>query len=218
MNCEVKQSKIDNAGLGVFSLRQFKRGDIVCKYGGKFYSEWPEGIKDTYVLNVLGGILVGDPKILIGNDIGHMINDPVYVPNFNSIKKKFPNLFNFLESIPLGLYFSNIMTYIESSIFQTNVVEDINGLIIATKDINIGDEILMSYGLKYWIGNTPFSQYYTQKLSEYISKNCHNLSPLSVYDCTCKFNQNFINKDNLHTHMNFILKHPIINVNSGLIE
>ena len=152
-NVELKQSNIPGAGRGVFATKNIKVGDLITFYPADYIcykyktgeyiiltSEIAHkaGYKDTdcnfeYCLRVDNNYsVIGDPRICNNNTyIGHLINDG-YLPSKTD---------------------TSVEYYLNSSKKSNCCFHSINGLqmvIIATKDINIGEELYITYGHKYW--------------------------------------------------------------------
>ena len=69
---EIKQSKIPNAGRGVFATRNLQRGDIVTEYAGKFVVDEPDD--KEYVIKVKVGFIDGDRNPTSSAFLGSLIN------------------------------------------------------------------------------------------------------------------------------------------------
>jgi hypothetical protein len=150
---ELKKSNIPEAGRGVFAIKNIKAGEIITFYPADYIcykyktgeyviltSEIAHnaGYNDIdcnfeYCLSVDNNYsIIGDPRIYNDNRyIGHLINDG-YLPSKID---------------------TSVEYYLNSSKKSNCCFYSINGLqmaIIATKDINIGEELYISYGHKYW--------------------------------------------------------------------
>ncbi len=121
--CEVKPSNIPGAGCGLFAVKHFKAGDIITNYGGSFFIDR----NSEYLLLDEYGI-TWDAKHDYDEktELGRFANDADFKPeNFNY---KFSNNCEFVTCEAMG----------------------ISPKLIATRDIEIGEEIFVPYGKKYW--------------------------------------------------------------------
>ena len=134
---EIRQSIIENAGMGLFSKRMFKQGDIIGLYYGKVRkqeqptsSEYQvECHKHGIIVDAEGGVESGKP-LYFGI---HMANDPI-------LRVK-----------------SRRMTTREKKHTQThNFFIDEDLVAIASQDINKGDELYLYYGWETEYDKTGF--------------------------------------------------------------
>lgn len=153
-NVEYKQSNILNSGIGIFAIKKITIGEIITFYPGDYIlyrkSKNKEIVilgdiirykqiknidyKNEYGLNVSDKFSICGEPIIRDNPtyLGHLINDG-YKPSIKDTEFDYKN---------------------KSKLYENCEFVDINGLhtaIVATKDINIGDELYISYGWKYWI-------------------------------------------------------------------
>ena len=158
----------------------------------------PDG--NRYGLDVDDGCIVGDPSIIVGNDVGHMINDYCSVQNFKTTGD-------------YRLYCANFCAYIKESSKNSNVIND-GSLIFAWKDIKSGDELHFSYGLKFWIGNTNVFKHYQDKmLTHLISLRQINYDVFSIHDYIRDFESNI---DQSFVTSFLSLKDPEVDIRKGL--
>ena len=117
---EIRVSELENAGLGLFAVRDFKRGELVATYGGEKLT--PDEVDKRYGVNGLAAYaLTIHPNKLILDAItvrgyGSMANDGHGVRRCNA-------------------HFSK---------------KGDTGLLRANRRIHNGEEILASYGREYW--------------------------------------------------------------------
>jgi len=148
---ELKPSKIDR--MGVFARRPIKEGDLITLFPVNFYYFTGDGEEKSgrvstydisnnfnhsaYSIHLNKNIAcVGDPnKKNCGAYLGHFIND--------GFKMKNDNVKKYLR-ISLDRRNCRIDVDIDVPIFIK---------VIATKDINVGEEVFLSYGVEYWRDN-----------------------------------------------------------------
>jgi hypothetical protein len=160
---KVKLRKSLIHGFGVFAKQNINKGEIITFYPGDFVQYCPN--EDMYVPNHLTMIYrsqrfenkfgeVTDAKYrdndyafevnsfygIIG--CNHFTDDPNYLGHFindgartNSTEK----------SNEIYLQISNLKRNC-----QFHILKDLHVAIVATKNINIGDELFIRYGLNYW--------------------------------------------------------------------
>ena len=157
-------------GLGVFTNKDFKKGDFVTIYpkhvsgetqgdpSNKVFickSNCSQGIDsfdldnmcNRYSLRLLGScIIAGDPK-QIKDGLGHMINDGARSKNINDIG----------IYITISMLKENTEPVIicpqASHAWSTEPVYDCNTATVfmrATRDIRKGEELFFHYGAPYW--------------------------------------------------------------------
>ena len=160
-------------GLGVFTNKDFKKGDFVTIYpkhvsgetqgdpSNKVFickSNCSQGIDsfdldnmcNRYSLRLLGScIIAGDPK-QIKDGLGHMINDGARSKNINDIG----------IYITISMQKENTEPVIicpqASHAWSTEPVYDCNTATVfmrATRDIRKGEELFFHYGAPYWKGD-----------------------------------------------------------------
>lgn len=134
----VKKSPIE--GLGVFSKENIRKGEIVTIYpsdivrihnkGNKYYefcSDRPTIFYEKYAYKTAQCIISGDAThIKDMNLVGHIVNDGCYYD---------PKINNEYHTK------NNNCIYYPYRMFV---------LIVASKDIKKGEELLVSYGIDYW--------------------------------------------------------------------
>lgn len=140
---EVKESEY---GLGVFAVQDIEKDEIVTyypahivvnKYTDEAISLIGSKVNNDYALRFNDYLIYGDPNIKNKNWIGHLINDGGDI--------------NLDKNLSYGKWFS---TYILTSKIGSNCRFKPNEKymeIIAIKKINKGQQLYVSYGLKYWI-------------------------------------------------------------------
>jgi hypothetical protein len=156
-----KKSTIENAGLGLFTNKSFKKNDIVCYYPPVIiYDRINNNIihdLDNFDHNNLDEYLSGDyiyeqsdisviyyKDVTIKNNmyLGYLMNDNNYNPN--KIYTKGKNNCTFATA-PFEL---------TTDCFKNNIPV----IIKATRDIKKGDELFLSYGKSYWYNNDNNSE------------------------------------------------------------
>ncbi|MDX1961465.1 MAG: SET domain-containing protein-lysine N-methyltransferase [Leptospiraceae bacterium] len=146
-NFIVKKSLIPNAGLGLFTKRKFKKGESLGKYDGELLTEEEcdrRYSEQDHVLdlsnakrNLFPKVYLYPPKKMLLRYINHA---PVSIDGKKIRGKKSYNVdFNEIDEYP----------YVE---------------IIAIKDIEVGDEIYLTYGAyftkQYVSGNEKAKKFY----------------------------------------------------------
>lgn len=122
----VAPSRIPDSGNGLFATRPFLQGSKIVQYTGKIISDFEA--KDSP--NQAYHVHVGDFKVIDASDI------------WTSSIARYAND----ASFPNGKVRDNnakILTYRNGRLKDT-------AWLVATRDIDIGDEITFSYGLAYW--------------------------------------------------------------------
>jgi len=118
--CEVKRSRIPNAGMGLFAKQKIKKGDAICWYGGVFVEKHviDHGYYESdYFLTRPGSDLIIDAEDPL-SCLGRWANDGLsFRPNNAD--------FDFEDDERIGFLY-------------------------ATKNIAKGAEIYCGYGHKYW--------------------------------------------------------------------
>jgi len=130
---EVKQSNIPGAGMGLFTNGPIKKGDFIMKYEGTKVARGSDPTDGRY------SYYVGN-SVIIGANYARFINDNVAFRKFTRAEtvdffhgRKLPRL----ES-------PHNIAFVENA-------EDETVDIVATADINAGDELLGDYGFGYWV-------------------------------------------------------------------
>jgi SET domain-containing protein len=121
----VDNSNIPGAGLGLFSKKNFEKGEIICEFSGDLIDEFEVNNRNKdgrgdYFVNM------GDNLTLDSHDYDCMAK----YANDAEGPKRIPGLKNNSEII---LY-----------------SDDYSACIVATKSIKAGEEILVKYGSSYW--------------------------------------------------------------------
>lgn len=117
---EIKNSKITDAGKGLFAKKKIKKGDFICWYFGVL-------IEKDFVLNEYY-----DSDYLLSNPHNELIIDAA---DPSSCYGRYIN-----DS--LGLKKNNAEFIFYDNTFSAGV--------IATKNIKKGEEIYLSYGMEFW--------------------------------------------------------------------
>jgi len=147
MSLEIKKSKKENAGNGVFTTKSYKKGEYVCFYDGEERNIQSE--KDfSYSINN-----PYDNKVRIGfydsvrnkDGVGQFINDYCMFDLSDNLRDDmgFYKLNNISIDYKMELY-ENI------SLDNSNVVLKENFKFLTKRDINLGEELYFNYGLDYW--------------------------------------------------------------------
>ena len=133
---EVKQSNIQNAGNGLFALKQFKRGDLICDYGGLLTS------------NNANDYLEDDDKTMgaYAVEIAHS-DDPRF-------KGWYVDARRFFTINEPGRWANMRRNGTNNAEIATSI--DFRGLpklqLFATARISYGEEIYLDYGSEYYWG------------------------------------------------------------------
>lgn len=130
-NCRVSESPIH--GLGVFATREIKRKEIITLYPANIRNNIPIEFRD-YIYNYKNISIAGNPKIYDDTTyLGHMINDasnsPIQEQYGAEVIKSSNSVFHNV------LYSNGKLAYV---------------VVVASKNITIGQEILTPYGCQYW--------------------------------------------------------------------
>jgi hypothetical protein len=133
---EVKDSLI--AGRGVFAKYDIAAHTICCYYDGHKVPRVQHKDFDPYALTVGDDVIYGfkQPRHPIG--VGQLMND-VYMPRF----RLYMTESEFMQSA---------IEYYQTSVLKSNV-NTIGKKVVTMKPIKAGDELLFSYGLKYWLSH-----------------------------------------------------------------
>jgi hypothetical protein len=119
-------------GDGLFAARQIKKGEIVCTYGGKLLDcSTTKYIDPMYVVSWefgKGFKLIGDA---FDGDMGHFANS-VHPENLNLYKN------------------AKFLVNESKKKFYKKHTERARFCIVASKDIQKDDEIIVDYGMFYW--------------------------------------------------------------------
>jgi len=120
---EVKESTITNAGKGLYTNVDIKRGELICEFTGKFISN--EEVETLLNDNKLLYLIYWDDDVTLDVEnsdcLAKYANDAEGFMKINGLKNN-----------------SKI------------VFEDNRCFIMATKNIKKGQEIFVSYGKEYW--------------------------------------------------------------------
>ena len=126
----VGKSRIPNAGNGLFAKRSFKKGELVCTYGGHLVDFTDARyIHPMYIVNFENGRgfkLVGDNE---GGDCGHFAN---------AVHPAAPEI---VQNAKFCI--SDEKKYLANQRGRFNIY--------ATRDILLGEEIIVNYGDGYWL-------------------------------------------------------------------
>ena len=153
--CGVVLKESPGKGMGVFATKAFKKDAFVAVYpshmvGVELDSErvaWQTDCKYTldyinklakdYGQKIIGGVVAGDP-LRLDEGLGHMVNDgarsrsPADVEVYKRVSKAKENVIpHILSALP-------------------NDIQTATVLMRATRDIEVGEELLYSYGAAYW--------------------------------------------------------------------
>ena len=135
----INQSTIKNAGFGLFSAKRIEEGQIVCYYTGLIHNYKSKSQeKDSSYIALVGYVDEFDEDIFVNPQPlpfvkARYINDPLNESKCNVMWQKNADLGDKILRSCLGAVMSQC------------VLE-----IVATKTIEIGDEICISYGEQYW--------------------------------------------------------------------
>ena len=128
-----------NAGRSTFAKVPFKKGHLVCEYRGKIYKkgneldDFAKENADKQMIYIDGHFIIGYP-----NDVGACVNDIINFKKYSKSDLKQIILDNHLLMLPN---------------FEYNCIYTMMGnrvVLMATKDIEPGDELFVAYGPDYW--------------------------------------------------------------------
>ena len=150
----IKQSLIQNAGLGVFAKKNIKKGQIVCYYDGEDIP-MNNHVFDAYTMihpTLPDVCRKGYDKPRNNKGVGQFINDGAML-NWNDYGIN--NLLtDNLEVNPSGVKHmkKQLQRYNTQSNMNRNAMFiDDNFNIVATKTIKQGEELYFTYGYGYWV-------------------------------------------------------------------
>ena len=154
-DCGVVLKESPGKGMGVFTTRAFRKDAFVTVYPShmvgvqldservawmcnrEYTKEHVNKLGKDYGQQIMGGVIAGDPALL-EEGLGHMVNDgarsrtPADVEVYKRISKAKENVIpHILSGLPYDIR--------EATVFMR-----------ATRDIEIGEELLYSYGAAYW--------------------------------------------------------------------
>jgi hypothetical protein len=157
---EKKESKIKGAGLGLFTNKFIKRGEIITRY--PFHIIIHKDVNDTKVINISGhkdcytkddnpedfyerwesyGVhIVGEPEMPITD----------LIKGYADCNPEFNKNQDFLGYQANDNAFDPTSQKNKYHIQRNNAEFQHKSLIIATRDINKGEEIYLSYGKDFW--------------------------------------------------------------------
>lgn len=141
MDVVISDSTVPFAGKGVFANKNFKKGEVLCYYGGKLIrnSDIFSYTDSKYVLSLDKNFCV------VGYDVPSP-TAPLWVAQF----------MNDYEDIHIDdtdnvcSILMKVDNYRESSLENENVYNE-NICFRASRDIEKGEELFLSYGDSYWI-------------------------------------------------------------------
>jgi hypothetical protein len=160
---EVRESPIH--GRGVFAKKKVSKGELITVYPAHYVSVHPEGHSNPGAFGLMGSALaersgsilteimrrsysfdVTDHYVIYGHP--DLIDDPVFLGHMiNDGAKGHSTKTNYDQK--------DSSVYDKVSLALSNAeFELLGGLcvcVVATKEINIGDEVLVTYGYPYWI-------------------------------------------------------------------
>lgn len=184
---EVKKSKI--SGRGVFATNEIKKGMVITLYPvhiitkngvgaylpnyEKEHLKYTPTIRDKYKFTIDSNWdIYGFPEIIKSPYIGHIINDSYdnvsELSNLKNINDVGMTLFRYLLKSKAN---SNCV-FVKSKCKYYVYVK-------TTKDIQIGEELLASYGPIYWCKNLNDSEY-SNMLKEYMLGSSMNLKQKTI--------------------------------------
>jgi hypothetical protein len=154
-DCGVVLKESPGKGMGVFTTKTFRKDAFVTVYPShmvgmlldsermawvasrEYTSEYAEKLGKDYAQKIMGGFIAGDPALL-DEGLGHMVNDgarsrsPADVEVYRRVSKAKGNVIpHVLSALPYDIQ--------AATVFMR-----------ATRDIEIGEELLYSYGAAYW--------------------------------------------------------------------
>jgi hypothetical protein len=153
--CGVALKESPGKGMGVFTMKAFKKDAFVTVYPShmvgvyldservawicnrEYTMEYVNKLGKDYGQKIMDGFIAGDPALL-EEGLGHMVNDgarsrsPADVDVYKYISKEKENV---IPHVLSGLPYD---------------IREVTVLMRATRDIEVGEELLYSYGAKYW--------------------------------------------------------------------
>ncbi len=156
-----KKSKIDNAGIGLFSKKQFKKGDYVVTYSGdvlsndeiyKFYCE----DKENYIKNIHPFVRDFSNNVIIGKINKDIDKCGVLVNDYAKLKST--NQKDIQEYVKLSLQYANVKEKIPLRGMAPEYV--------AIKRIKKNEEIYVHYGIGWWLMQLGVSAQEVDKLNK----------------------------------------------------
>ncbi len=154
-DCGVMLKESPGKGMGVFTTKAFKKDAFVTVYPShmvgvqldservawmchrEYNMDYVNKLSKDYGQKIMGGVIAGDPALL-EEGLGHMVNDgarsrsPADVEVYKRISKAKENVIpHILSGLPYDIQKATV-------------------LMRATRDIEIGEELLYSYGARYW--------------------------------------------------------------------
>lgn len=139
--CELRPSNMPDAGLGVFTTRNFKQGELVCYYDVTRIAGPDENMTEQerkYALYINGGRYVGDWMAKTAG--AQFINDAATIPQIIDEAA--------VEIEIDGDYIRQIAAYFISAT-KCNVYNH-GRLFYCLYDIPADTELLYHYGYRYW--------------------------------------------------------------------
>lgn len=145
---EIKQSLLSNAGNGVFATKAYNKGDYICFYDGE--DRDPKSL-DEFAYSIAnpsnGKPFTGFDHVKNKDGVGQIINDSCMF-ELNDEDKNDKGLFS-LSSDKIN---KKINDYKTNSVANSNVgFMGSDFKIYASKNINVGEELYLPYGIEYWI-------------------------------------------------------------------
>lgn len=134
---EIKASSIPDSGKGLFALKNFKKGQIILQFTGKLHK------MGEHCNNGRSNIYFNDGFYLqcYSNDKASFANDPI---KFELKRRK---LMESLKS-PDPLYKCHQNAKVNAEIKINDNLH--KAFLLASTDIDIGEEIFCHYGFNYW--------------------------------------------------------------------
>jgi hypothetical protein len=215
----VKQSLILNAGNGVFTTRNYKKGEFICYY------DCIEGMitnhkQFIYSIKCNDKTYIGYNTIRDINGIGQFIND-YSAFELSDDDRNDQGLYTVTSSV----ISNKINNYIKLSQEKSNVIfkNDTFDLfkLYAIRDIETGEELYLHYGIDYWITNIqlttdePFTRLYCLLKNNALHiKNSKILLENKIITASHLFNVLHINPSgNIMKHLKLQNKKDIEKVN-----
>ena len=152
---EIKDSTIKDSGKGVFAKKKFERGDLLCEYRGVMLRGPTVGTDTTRDLHLTGTDLI----IRAEQCAASYVNDCIDFRKYTIEETR-----NYVITRELllakGCSYNCAYVHVTGKMF-----------VVATKNIEIGDELFVSYGNNYWAGKLFNKCYFTFPTSETIARN-----------------------------------------------
>ena len=139
---EVKESRITDAGEGVFATRKIVKGEIICEYRGTIveYNE-DKDKKESHNLTYTD-MSCDDDHFIRGNSVASKVNDLISFSKYTDIDI---NMLVIVGKLKRTVFDGKELEY---NCFYKGAGSKV--FIVASADIEVGQELYVEYGLRYW--------------------------------------------------------------------